>query len=102
MGDTLLTPATRLQLSGIVSLLQAHPDIVLEIQGHTCDIGTDAANERIGLARAMAVANYLESHGISANRIHALSKGDAEPLAPNTSEANRRQNRRVMFIASEK
>lgn len=96
-GDTTLAPASQLQVDKVIALMLAHPDMVLEIQGHTCDVGTDATNERIGLARAKAVAVYMESKGVAASRIHPLSKADHEPVVPNTSEANRKQNRRVVF-----
>jgi outer membrane protein OmpA-like peptidoglycan-associated protein len=97
-GDTSLTPAALQHLDKIVTLLQAHPGIALEVQGHTCDIGNDPANERIGLARARAVVSYLANKGIESDRLHAVSQADREPLVPNTSETNRRQNRRVVFV----
>ncbi len=98
-GDTTLSAATRAQADQIIAILQAHPAVTVEIQGHTCDAGSDAVNERIGLARANATARYMESKGIARSRIVTVSKADHEPVLPNTSEANRQQNRRVVFIA---
>lgn len=97
-GDTTLSAATRSQADKIIAILEIHPAVLVEIQGHTCDMGSNAVNERIGLARANATAQYLQSKGIANNRIQTVSKADHEPLAPNTSEANRQQNRRVVFI----
>jgi OOP family OmpA-OmpF porin len=96
-GDTLLSPAAQQQVDKVIAILQAHSALALEIQGHTCDVGTDAVNERIGLARAKIIAAYIESKGIATSRIQPVSKADREPLVPNTSETNRKQNRRVLF-----
>jgi len=96
-GDTTLALPGQSQVDKVITILQAHPELELEIQGHTCDAGTDAVNERIGLARAKAVAGYIIKRGISSTRIQPVSKADREPLVPNTSETNRKQNRRVVF-----
>ncbi len=96
-GDTLLSSAAQQQVDNVLVILQAHPKLALQIQGHTCDAGTDAVNERIGSARAKAVGNYMINKGIASTRIQPVSKADREPLVPNTSETNRKQNRRVLF-----
>jgi outer membrane protein OmpA-like peptidoglycan-associated protein len=69
----------------------------LQIEGHTCNLGGPAVNQRISIARAKAVAIYLEQKGIDPSRLHIVAKGAAEPIVPNTSEANRKQNRRVVM-----
>lgn len=97
-GDTTLSAAAQAQTDKVIAILQAHPELALEIQGHTCDVGTDVVNERIGGARAKAVANYIIQKGIDPSRVQPVSKADREPLVPNTSESNRKQNRRVVFI----
>ncbi|HWJ26098.1 MAG TPA: OmpA family protein [Flavisolibacter sp.] len=56
----------------------------------------------VGLARAGAVVMYLEQKGIDGSRMHAVSKGAEEPVVPNTSEVNRRQNRRVVIGSEQK
>lgn len=98
VGDTVLSAATRRQLEQVVMILQTHRGLLIEVQGHTCDIGTEPANDRIGLARAHVVAEYLRTRGVEAGRIRVVSKGDSVPVAPNDSEANRRLNRRVVFL----
>jgi outer membrane protein OmpA-like peptidoglycan-associated protein len=73
----------------------SHPDVSLTIIGHTDNIGSDAANIRLGKLRAEAVKNYLTSSiGIKA-KINTVSKGEAEPIAENDTEAGRARNRRV-------
>lgn len=96
-GDTTLSAAAQTQTDQVIAILLAHPKLALEVQGHTCDVGTDVVNERIGWARANAVVNYIIQKGIDTSRVQPVSKADREPLVPNTSESNRKQNRRVVF-----
>lgn len=65
------------------------------ITGHTCDVGSESTNDRIGQQRADAVASYLVNKGIDRSRMTLISKGEIQPLVPNNSAANRIQNRRV-------
>ncbi len=67
------------------------------ITGHTCDIGTDQSNYYLGEWRAEVVKKYLMESGIDATRITTKSSGEKDPLVPNTSEANRKQNRRAVI-----
>jgi outer membrane protein OmpA-like peptidoglycan-associated protein len=60
-------------------------------------LGTKAVNLSIGLRRAEAAKAYLVAKGVAAERIRTASKGETEPLVPNTSEENRRKNRRVVM-----
>ncbi|HEY9363436.1 MAG TPA: OmpA family protein, partial [Chitinophagaceae bacterium] len=85
----------------LVDLMQRHDNIELQIEGHTCNIGSEAVNKRISLARANAVVVYLENKGIAPGRLHAIGKAAEEPVLPNTSEANRKQNRRVVIKTRE-
>jgi OmpA-OmpF porin, OOP family len=80
------------ELSGA---LKANPSQCLEIIGYSCDWGTGRNNLRMGLKRANSVKAKLIVYGISAGRLTTISKGEDEPLAPNTSEANRKKNRRI-------
>ena len=86
-----------------IAVLQQYPELRIYINGHTCDIGTTATNERIGLQRAERAKAYLISQGIAENRILGIaSKRDTEALVPNTNEENRLKNRRVEFIVDNK
>lgn len=97
VGDTALSTAAQEHLQKIAALLQAHPGITVQVQGHTCNIGTDAINEKIGMVRAKAVAEQLQKNGVESSRLQVLSSAHFEPVAPNTSEASRRKNRRVIL-----
>lgn len=79
----------------IAELLNAHPDYNIDVTGHTCDMGTSEVNERIGRERAETVARCLENNGVYDGRIHVISMGATEPIAPNDTEEHRSMNRRV-------
>lgn len=66
--------------------------------GHTCDKGSDATNQRVGLMRAKAVADKLAESGVPREKLSISSAGSARPRAANDSEAHRAQNRRVEII----
>jgi outer membrane protein OmpA-like peptidoglycan-associated protein len=101
LSQTELTSEQKRGLDEKIALLQQNPDMEAFIYGHTCDIGSDEVNERIGLERARNAKEYLISKGISASRIVGIaSKRDTEPLVPNINEENRRKNRRVEIIVN--
>lgn len=84
-------------LMEIVDLMRENENIRLQITGHTCDLGSDALNMRLGQERADSAKEYLVQSGIRSTRITTLSKGKTEPIYPNNNETNRRKNRRLEF-----
>jgi len=102
LSKTELTGKQKQQLDEKIVLLKQYPDFEVFIYGHTCDIGGNETNERVGLQRAENAKKYLISKGIDPKRIvGTASKLDTEPLVPNTNEENRKQNRRVQIVVSE-
>ncbi|MGB0522190.1 MAG: OmpA family protein [Flammeovirgaceae bacterium] len=85
-------------LDQVVTFLNTNPNLVIEIQGHTDQIGTAAYNLKLSKMRAITVAKYIKSKGIDASRISPIGYGDTKPIASNETEAGRQQNRRVMFL----
>ncbi|GHV66748.1 hypothetical protein FACS1894199_10810 [Bacteroidia bacterium] len=79
-----------------VVLLQLPLDVQIILEGHACDFGTHDVNVSVGQRRADVVKNYLVKKGIAANRMTTVSKAETVPLVPNTNEANRKKNRRVV------
>lgn len=69
----------------------------ITIVGHTDNVGEDKENEALGLARAKSIANILQRCGIAANRFSVSSKGESEPVADNSTDDGRHQNRRVVI-----
>ncbi|MCL2412640.1 MAG: OmpA family protein [Bacteroidales bacterium] len=85
-----------------IVILKQYPDLKFYIQGHTCDIGTTSANERVGIGRDVGARAYMITNGIDPSRILGIEcKRDIQPVVPNTSEANRLLNRRVQLVLIE-
>jgi OOP family OmpA-OmpF porin len=76
------------------SLLEAK-DVNVEVQGHTDNTGSRAANLRLSTLRAQAVRDYLVRKGVPAERLSARGLGPDVPRAPNTTADGRAVNRRV-------
>ena len=92
-----LRPGSDKVLLEAVKVLQSLPEIQVEIQGHTCDIGGRAYNLRLSQARAETVKNFLVQHGIEESRLSPKGYGMDQPVASNATEDGRAQNRRVVF-----
>ncbi len=97
-NDATLNTEACAYLDELTDFLINNKKIVIEIIGHTDDVGTREANQIISYKRAEVVANYLISKGIDPKRIKKTAKLDSEPLYPNNSPENRAKNRRVEFI----
>jgi outer membrane protein OmpA-like peptidoglycan-associated protein len=91
---TLREEATRI-LGEAVTALRANPGLRIEIEGHTCNIGTAEYNLALGERRANAVRDYLTSNGITADRLRSVSYGEERPKHDNAREETRRLNRRA-------
>ncbi|MEX2273806.1 MAG: OmpA family protein [Vicinamibacterales bacterium] len=85
-------------LDEAVTALQARPEVRVEIEGHTCNIGTAEYNLALGERRAMSVRDYLISRGISADRLRTVSFGEERPKHDNAREETRRLNRRAALV----
>jgi outer membrane protein OmpA-like peptidoglycan-associated protein/tetratricopeptide (TPR) repeat protein len=97
-----LSDSARTKLDEIAALMQKFPSLKLEITGHTDAIGTFEYNQRLSEERAQAVASYLESQGVSEERMKAIGKSESEHVARNTIENRdapdgRKLNRRAQF-----
>jgi len=67
----------------------------IAVIGHTDNVGTDVANQRLSLRRANAVKLYLATHGIEAAKIKTTGRGKTSPVADNKTTQGRARNRRV-------
>jgi peptidoglycan-associated lipoprotein len=94
---TLRPEATRV-LDEAVTALRDNPTLRVEIEGHTCSIGTAEYNLALGDRRANAVRDYLVSRGVTADRLHTISYGEERPKYDNAREETRRLNRRAALV----
>lgn len=85
-------------INDIVILLSENEMLRIEIIGHTDNVGTREANQRISEERAEVVRNYLIEKGVDAERITTNGMADKQPLFENDSKENRSRNRRVEFV----
>lgn len=98
LNETKLTAEQELELNKVIAFMQKWPNSMITIVGHTCSIGSDVANQSVGLNRAHQAKLYMVAKGIAANRIEEISKAATEPCASNDTEDGRLQNRRITFI----
>jgi len=84
-------------LDNVVKVMSENPAYLLEINGHTDNIGDKAFNMELSQKRADAVKNYIASKGIEAGRMASKGYGDTLPVADNKTTAGRTKNRRVEF-----
>ena len=86
-------------LDSAAKILIDNPKIIVEIQGHTDNIGSEEYNKKLSLKRAQAVVNYfVQKHGIDIKRLRAVGYGEEKPIASNDTEEGRALNRRVEFV----
>lgn len=90
------------ELDSLIQIMNKYPTVKLEVQGHSCNIGTIADNLTLSERRAQKAVDYLVTRGITADRLVIKAIGKAKPKVPNTSESNRIINRRVEFRIIEK
>jgi len=96
---TLRPEATRL-LDEAVAALKEDDRLRLEVEGHTCNIGTAEYNLALGDRRATAVREYLVSRGVTADRLRSVSYGEERPKYDNAREETRRMNRRAALVVN--
>ena len=92
-----LTTLSRYELDNVVTVLNQHPNMTIELGGHTDSQGEDEFNLDLSNERANAVANYLRSKGISEDRYIAVGYGEARPIDSNATAEGRQNNRRTEF-----
>lgn len=97
MGSSALTADSRYELDNLVTAMTTYPALVIEVAGHTDNVGDPAANRALSAQRAASVAKYLTDRGIPAGRLQPRGYGDTKPVAENDTEENRAKNRRTEF-----
>jgi len=98
-GTADLDDASQRTLTGVGEVLSRHADWSLAIEGHTDNVGTPAANQKLSQARAEAVrTNLINRHGVAAARLSASGFGETKPRESNDTIEGRARNRRVEIV----
>jgi outer membrane protein OmpA-like peptidoglycan-associated protein len=97
-GRAELNPGAGRKLDQLAQFLTEHKDRLVEIDGFTDSVGTDAYNEDLSRRRADAVKSALLSRGVDSARIGTVGYGKAYPVASNNESAGRQLNRRVEVV----
>lgn len=92
-----LRESSKQYLSEIVDFMTNNKNIVIQINGHTDNIGSKERNLELSVGRAKAVYEYLISTGIEQNRLSYKGFGDTLPISSNDTDEGRAKNRRVEF-----
>lgn len=95
-----LKPEAREKLAKVSGILLAYPDLKLQVEGYTDNIGSDEYNQKLSEERADAVRDYLVTQGVQQPNITAQGYGKTHPVADNSTNAGRAQNRRVQLVVS--
>ena len=85
-------------LDDVARVMVENPQIeLIQVEGHTDNVGGDAANKKLSQARAESVKKYLAQKGVKTVRLVAKGFGKEKPIADNNTPEGRDQNRRVEF-----
>jgi outer membrane protein OmpA-like peptidoglycan-associated protein len=95
-----LRPEATRALDEAITAMKTDDSLRIQIEGHTCNIGTAEYNLALGDRRANSVREYLTSRGIAATRLSVVSYGEERPKHDNTREETRRLNRRAALVVN--
>ncbi len=98
--DYSLSSKSKENLEKLAEWMKKAGNAKVQVEGHTCDIGTNEYNLALGERRANSAKTYLEGLGISSARISTISYGEERPMVPNSDEGNRSKNRRDEFVSA--
>jgi outer membrane protein OmpA-like peptidoglycan-associated protein len=99
-GKYTLKPEAREKLAKVSGILLAYPNLKLQVEGYTDNIGSDDFNQKLSEQRADAVRDYLVSQSVPDANISAAGYGKSNPIADNSTNSGRAQNRRVQMVVS--
>ena len=92
-----LKDESKFTLRCFADYLNKNKAYTIKIEGHTDDIGDRQKNLILSQNRAALVKEYLIEQGIEAKRLDSKGFGESRPKVPNSTEENRRKNRRTEF-----
>ena len=95
-----LKPEAREKLAKVSGILLAYPNLKLQVEGYTDNIGSDEYNQKLSEERADSVRDYLVSQSVADSNVTAAGYGKTHPVADNSTNSGRAQNRRVELVVS--
>lgn len=97
-GKSTIKPESEQIISQIVQMLKANPELSINIEGHTDNVGNPKSNKILSDERAKAVLESIVAQGIDPKRLKAAGYGQDKPIADNNTEEGRAKNRRVELV----
>jgi OmpA-OmpF porin, OOP family len=101
-GSAALEPSDQEQVNNIAAILKAYPNVHVKIGGYTDNVGDPASNMTLSKARALNVMNAIVAAGIDPSRLESEGYGEDHPVADNSTEEGRAQNRRIALRVTAK
>ncbi|MFN3820173.1 OmpA family protein [Blastomonas sp.] len=95
VDSSAVKPQFRNTLNDVAATLVQYESTYIDVYGHTDSTGSDAYNQTLSERRAQSVSSYLSSRGVQPARLATRGFGESQPVASNTTEDGRAQNRRV-------
>ena len=95
-----LKPETREKLAKVSGILLAYPNLKVQVEGYTDNIGSDEYNQKLSEQRADGVREYLVSQSVTDGNVTAKGYGKSDPVADNSTNEGRAKNRRVEMVVS--
>lgn len=96
-----LRPGYEEEINQVADFMLRYPETEALLEGHTCNLGSEAYNKDLSSRRAQTVKKYLvDTFAIDPARIKTRGAGENEPIADNSTEEGRMKNRRVVAVIS--
>ncbi len=99
-GKYTLKPDAKVKLAKVSGILQAYPNLKLQVEGYTDNVGSAPYNQKLSENRAQATGDFLVAQGVPLANVTATGFGLNNPVADNSTAAGRAQNRRVQLVVS--
>ncbi|NOS56191.1 MAG: OmpA family protein [Cyclobacteriaceae bacterium] len=95
MGRAVINPKSYASLDEVVAMMKDNTKVVIQLEGHTDNIGNAEKNMELSRDRVEAVKKYLTSKGVSKDRVKTKAFGGTQPLSTEGTEQAKALNRRV-------
>jgi outer membrane protein OmpA-like peptidoglycan-associated protein len=97
-GKSTIKPESKSIITQIVEMLKSNPELKLNVEGHTDNVGNSKSNQKLSEERAKAVVDAIIAQGIDVKRLSSVGYGQDKPIADNNTEEGKAKNRRVELV----